>query len=104
MAEYTREDLVAICERGFVPEDSWTDRDSSDAQRQLGQCYALLRAGCEFEVLQGKYDLKTDEHTIWVELTFKGFGYFDYDGDLSRETFYLPTVARLDARAGKDWY
>jgi uncharacterized protein (DUF1684 family) len=102
--DYTREDLVALCERAFVPHAKWRNRDTADAQRQLGECYALLRAGCDFVILDGRYGLTTDERTVWVEITFRGFAYFDYDGDWNTETFYLPTAPRLDRRDGGDWY
>lgn len=105
--EYAREDLLAICERSFVAHAAWSNRDTADAQRQLGECYALLRAGCDFTVLRGPmglHGLETDDQTVWVEITWKGFAVFDYDGDWDTETYYLPTVARLDLRNGGDWY
>ena len=101
---YSRENLLAICEGAFVPEAEWANRDSADAQRQLGECYALLKAGCKFAVLRGP-DLMTDKRTIWVEVQYKGFAHLDYDGPLDKDTYYLPTLARLDsAGSGKDWY
>jgi hypothetical protein len=93
-----RDALIAICERAFVPEDRWRDRDSSAAQRQLGECYALLRAGC--------YVLGTrvERDAIWVTIEYRGFGHFDYDGALDDDRFYLPTPERLDRADGGDWY
>lgn len=104
MATYTREDLISLCEQGAAPEAGWHDRDSAEAQRQMGEAWALLRAGCAFEVLT-KGDLKTDDRTIWVEITFDGFGAFE-GGDKETELFYLPTQQRIDAAAlsGGDWY
>lgn len=29
--DYTREDLIAICERAIVPQDHWRNRDSASA-------------------------------------------------------------------------
>jgi hypothetical protein len=101
--DYTREDLLAICERAFVPQDKWLDRDSSDAQRQLGECYALLKAGCDFAISRGG-SLVTDDRTIWVSVVWEGFAHFDWGGPHDRETYYLPTDARLDAVNGGDWY
>lgn len=109
---YDRETLIGICEKAFVLQDKWGDRDSSSAQRKLGECYALLRAGCKFEILTAdndgkKHGMVTDERTIWLEITFKGFRHFDWcdeDDCLDRETFYLPTAARLDNVNGGDWY
>jgi hypothetical protein len=103
-AEYTREDLIKICEWASVPHAAWKNRDTASAQRQIGECYALLRAGCDFVICRGDSGTATDDQTIWVEITFRGFAYFDYGGDWDRETYYLPTVARLEARNGKDWY
>jgi len=96
-----REDLLAICERAFVPEEKWSNRDSSAAQRQLGECYALLRAGCEF------YVHEDDRQTLWVSVEFYGFDSFEWGLDevpRESEQYYLPTAERLDARDGKDWY
>jgi hypothetical protein len=96
--------LIAICRRSFIPESNWTNRDSADAQMQAGQCLALLSAGCEFKILDDEY-LKTDARTIWVEIAYRGFSYFEEGEGRERNTFYLPTIARLDASGpGKDWY
>lgn len=101
----TREELLVLCERGFVPEDEWHDRDSARAQRQLGEAYALLRSGCAFEVAATP---ESTADTWWIEFTFKGFDYFegtlDGLGDLETDTRYIPTAARLDRTAGRDWY
>lgn len=95
--------LLALCERGFVPQEQWRNRDSSAAQRQLGEAYALLRAGCDFFV-----DRQTKHGAHWVVIEFRGFDYFegDYDGrgPLDNERFYIPTAERLDANDGGDWY
>lgn len=102
MSAYTRDELVAICEQAFVPEEQWSDRDSSGAQRQLGEAYALLRAGCQF--IERRDMGGPEGRTIWLAIEFKGFGYFDYGGPQDDETYYLPTQERLDAAAGRDWY
>ena len=75
--EYTREELVEICELASVPQDSWLNRDSAGAQRQVGECLMLLKAGCSFEILYEK-TLRTNENTIWVNITFEGFSDFEY--------------------------
>jgi hypothetical protein len=103
VSDYTRGDLLAICERAFVPQDKWCDRDSSSAQMQLGQCYALLKAGCDFHI-RSDSSLCTDDRTIWVAVAWHGFDYFDWGGAPDDDTFYLPTVKRLDQCAGRDWY
>lgn len=101
-SKYTRDDLIAICERSFVPEAEWRDRDTSAAQRQLGECHALLKAGCDFVI---RRDMGGSPNmTIWLAIEFKGFGYFDYGGTTEDETYYLPTTERLEQVAGRDWY
>lgn len=111
MAEgYTRAELLAICEKAFVHQDKWRNRDSSHSMRQLGECYALLKAECEFTVLyrnaetSGRFDLSTDARTIWVSIKFRGFSWFEERADLEEETYWLPTPARLEAADGEDWY
>lgn len=99
----TREELLAICNSAFVPQARWTNRDSAQAQRQLGEAYALLRAGCEFEILT-KGTLVTDEETVWLKITFEGFNHHDHDGALDDETFYLPTWKRIADNPERDWY
>lgn len=95
----TREELIAICESAFTPESEWSDRDSSAAHRQLGECYALLKAGCEFWV-------RTERNTNWVSIEFRGFDAFEYgdDGPLDHDRYYVPTAERVAANPGKDWY
>jgi hypothetical protein len=98
----TREDLIDLCERGVVPHDRWHNRDSSGAQRQLGECLALLRAGCEFEVARTP---ESTGSTWWIEVWFRGFDAFEYgERHESNETFYVPTKERLEGVNGGDWY
>lgn len=111
--EYTREKLIEICERGIVTQTDWHDRDSAKSQCSLGEAWALLKADCEFRVLTEKTDepTVTDKDTIWIEITFHDFNYFEggfdedddgYDG--KTETYYLPTERRLGKAKGGDWY
>lgn len=100
---YTREELVAICERAVVPVGKWRNRDSSSAQEGVGRVWALLKAGAEFSILD-RGRLATDERTIWIEVDWPGFAHFEYGGHDESDTFYLPTPARLDAANGGDWY
>jgi hypothetical protein len=92
-----------------VPEAKWTNRDSAAAVRQLGDCLALLRAGCDFTIRTHENSRSgdpcvTDARTIWVDITFRGFAAFEHDGPLENETYYIPTQERIDAAGGGDWY
>lgn len=99
----TREDLIQICEDGIVPQEKWMDRDSAEAQKQLGEALALLKCGCDFVILK-EGDLKTDSRTIWIEIYSEGFAHHDYGGNIDRDTYYLPTRSRLDNNKNSDWY
>lgn len=97
-----RESLIQLCTDGVVPERLWHDRDSADAQKQLGEALMLLRAGCEF-TFSG--DPKQTESMYWIRVTYRGFDAFEMGRDyLTTDLFYVPTRSRLDACAGKDWY
>lgn len=101
---FSREDLLNICQRASVPHQKWYDRDSADAQRQVGECLMLLRAGCKFTIMKDKKDsLCTNERTIWVKVFFPGFATFE-GGNMCNDTFYLPTRKRLEEANGGDWY
>jgi len=105
----TREDLIAICERATnVPWTEWGNRDSPGATMKLGECWALLKAGCPFEIRYGnthEAPCITNEKTIWIDVHFTDFTGFEYGERLNaEETFYLPTPKRLDEVAGGDWY
>ena len=110
ITDYTREQLIAICELAIVQEGNWSDRDSASAHIGVGTVWALLNAGCAFRVMNDVKDggLATDRDTIWLEITYRGFAYFDYgdetDESLSTDTFYLPTMRRLKQSGEKDWY
>ena len=114
MKKYTREELLKICEKAFVSEDKWHDRDSEGAQSKLGECYALLKDGCEFEVIYDDDMCGTDEDTIWLYTYSKGFVYFEsvwgdetpkeLKGYKEKKHFYLPTLKKLNEANGKDWY
>jgi hypothetical protein len=106
MAEYSREQLVDLCERAVVPMSRWYNRDSSRAQSQIGEAWVLLRAGAPFYVIRQGH-LATDERTIWVLVEWKGFSAFELgleEGGMDDATFYIPTEERLASAAGGDWY
>lgn len=98
----SREELIALCDRGVVSQDKWSDRDSAGAQRQLAECRALLLAGCDFAQSKGVRP-KSDDSTIWVDVMFHGFQWFECDS-IERDLFYVPTAKRLDEADGGDWY
>lgn len=103
---YTREQLIALCERAIVPHNKWGNRDSAAAQRGVGKLWALLKCGCAFEIMRRKKfgDICiTDDRTIYVTVTLKGFGTFE-GGPKETEIFYLPTEKRLQEYSGDDWY
>jgi hypothetical protein len=104
-AEVSREDLIDLCRDGIVPQSKWLNRDSAGAQRQLGEAWALLSAGCNYRVLrEGRGGLDTNDRTIWLQIESEGFAYRDYDGPLDSETYYIPTRKRLNDNLGSDWY
>lgn len=104
MSDWTRDDLISICERAIVPHGKWRDRDTCSAQEGVGKAWAFLRAGCDFTVITEGDVCVTDDRTIWIEITHDDFGVIDYDGPQAEDTFYLPTPARLDEADGRDWY
>lgn len=103
-----REHLIDLCERGIVNQDDWSDRDTPRSQMRLGKAWALLRAGCDFQIVASM----TDDRTMWVEISHRTFDSFEgcFDDHYCREShneeelFYLPTDKRLRGRDGKDWY
>lgn len=105
---YTRGDLIAICERAIVPLEKWQDRDTPESQRKVGECWAYLRAGCEFHVTyEPEYrgdSCVTNDETIWLEVDHPNFGTFEWGGNGDTQRYYLPTPARLEQHAGEDWY
>lgn len=110
-----REELLALIRDAFVPQEQWSDRDSERAQRQLGEAFALLTAGCEYTIGRQE-NVKGDPRTLWVHIWSRGFDWFEGTGDpdwdagsqrdrqLNEHTFYVPTRTRLADAAGSDWY
>lgn len=97
-----REQLIELCERGIVPEVKWSNRDSSAAHRQLGEAWALLRAGCDFHVSP-----EVEHNAWWVHVDFDGFNRFEYGRDEApkeTERYYIPTAESLAAADDGDWY
>lgn len=114
--DFSREELIDICEHSIVPEKWWFNRDTKYSQSGVGTVWALLRAGCEFIILVRDPNSKkhqravTDSKTIWIEILSKEFNWIENGGDpelknlKDAETFYLPTPDRLKESKGKDWY
>lgn len=107
--EYTRDELIKICERSIIPVDKWSNRDSPIAQGRVYKALGLLKANCQFSINYAGDDddigaCVTDERTIWFTITYPNFGTFDNDHDHTNELFYLPTQRRLDECSGEDWY
>lgn len=102
--EYSREELIELCIDGIVPQAKWYNRDSAKAQRQLGEARALLTAGCNYRILREEGGMNTGAETVWIEIEAEGFAFHDCDGDLDRDTYYLPTRRRLRNADGGDWY
>lgn len=105
---YSRDDLIAICEDAIVPVAKWHDRDSARSQELVGKAWALLRADADFEVSYEPEDehdrCVTDDRTIWLTITYPGFGSFDWGGEDEQLLVYLPTPQRIAERSGRDWY
>ena len=95
----TREQLLEICEAAFLPQEKWRNRDTASAQRQLGTCYALLKAGSDFVVRQ-------EEKVLTVTFWYHGWNWFEYGNEASQEMdrFYVPAPEHLAEVAGRDWY
>lgn len=104
---FTREELIAICEQGIVPVEKWGNRDTASAQCQMGECWSLLKAGCDFQVYRGNGKIHANSiDTIEVHVFFPGFEAFEYgrDGMEGHESYYLPSPERLQSVNGGDWY
>jgi len=99
-----RDELIALIEAAIVPESKWRNRDSAEAQKQLGECWAQLQAQCEFTA---RPDDRRPTETILVNVFAKGFTAFEYGGGMKSydcEMYYVPTRERLERNAGGDWY
>lgn len=104
--QYTRDQLIDICEQAIVDCSQWSDRDSLAAQINIGTAWALLMANVPFVVLteDNDGDLVTDDHIIWIRFKdIPGFGAFE-GGNTETEICYLPTPQRLDIHGTTDWY
>lgn len=128
LGEYSRTNLINLCERAVVHHSKWHDRDSNSAQQMISSIYEGLTAGLDFII-----DEETDEETIIIEFInidlnklkngiylpvcdiddyfahcdpnhetemFEGFG---IQFDSSYTSGYMPTKKRLDEANNDDW-
>ena len=105
---YTREELINLCEKSITNYKTWRDRDMPEATKHIGTAWALLKSDCPFNILDTG-DLKTDNHTIWFEIKNPSFTSLDRgesfeDGHGESDTFYLPTLKLLEAVNNQEWY
>lgn len=59
-SNYTREDLIELCERAVVPCSEWHDRDSLSAQKNLEEVYSFLKIGCDYKMNN------ESDRTVWI--------------------------------------
>lgn len=97
-ASPTRDELIELSHDAIVPMSAWRDRDSAGAHEQVAFAWALLRAGAAFVL-----DKDSNDNTWWIEITYDGFNKFEL-GEQTTRHFYIPTRARLERTAGRDWY
>ena len=113
--QYSREELIHICEQAIIDVKKWNDIYTPSSQISVGTVWALLKANCPFEVLYEKtpQGLCTDKHTIWIRIWHPEFIHFDITGfdledkdTLGSEIYYLPTIQRLEETGfgENDWY
>ena len=58
--DYTREDLIDLCERAVVSCTKWNNRDSYSSQVNIQECYDYLKRGYD-------YDITTEsDNTVWI--------------------------------------
>lgn len=117
--DYTREELVAICEKAIVLQDKWSNRDSESSQKRVGRCWRLLKCGCKFHVVKESddKDYHTTEKAIIIKFWVRNYLWFEdgmdveetdkdgYEHDSNHESllFYLPQPKRI-SETGEDWY
>lgn len=92
----SRKRLITLCKKGIVPVGNWEDSDSHKAQEQLGVCWVLLNAGCEFKITQ------ETNNEINLLIHYPVFG--NIEVGRNSHFFYIPTEQKLSKRAGIDWY
>jgi hypothetical protein len=109
--EYTREELIKLCDEGQVDYSKWCDRDSFSAQRQLHIAKLTLLGGCKFRIITNRKEgslwekrkiessCVTDEETIWVEIF-----YDEWEDGEDWQNHFIPTPKKLKEVNRGDWY
>ena len=125
--EYTREDLIQICQDSVVPYTKWSNRDSYSSQVGVSSIYQGLVAGIDYkhrvdcETIWISFEKPTEEQKI--DIYYKYYLNIDsiddyleenegsemfYDSGINWNSDflagYLPTRKRLDDADGDDWY
>ena len=95
----TREELIERCEQAIVQVGNWENRDSPEAQRQVGECWALLKGGCPYRIVE---ETEFRLPVIWVAIVHPTYDSFEYDAAHSESRFYLPLAERISPDG--DWY
>ena len=104
--DYTREELISICEAAIVPISKWLNREAPYSQEQLGLCATMLKCGAEFFISHAGRTA-TNDKTIWVAVHWPSFNDMEQghkEWNSVSDTFYLPTRQRLANANGGDWY
>lgn len=58
--DYTRDDLINLCERAVVRCSEWRDRDSYSCQVNIQECYDYLSRGYDYTIT-----IESDR-TVWI--------------------------------------
>jgi hypothetical protein len=100
--DYSREELIELCEKSIVPVLDWGG-GSRSAHLRLAECWMLLKAGCRFRVLCDFLDGKsendvTDQQTIWLRVRWPNQADLNWLGmgvDSEENVFFIPTPPAL---------
>jgi hypothetical protein len=97
--DYTREEIIALCDKAIFDVAEWSNRDHPQAMIQVGKCWALLKAGCQFKVITEdplNIGIVTNEKIVYLEVWYPVFG--DFENDTTEDpkhsdNFYIPVNA-----------
>lgn len=103
--ETLREQLIELCEQAVVPVSKWSNRDTPSAQMdKVGTAWALLKAGCDFDVVTEGDMCVTNDEFVWFDIVHPTFSSFETGEPPDVVSIYLPTPKRLNDKKGDDWY